>query len=268
MSSAIIRDPRVIAAICVLLMTTARPGSAVFQDTPSGAILLKLELCPAEWVRSHGLTARSARPNCEPVGMLADQSWLRSGPQSIPGRLGERVTYQDSYRRHDGGWWSVLVGGGFNMTAGVDQGTRIGGAMSFSAGGTANSHVLIGGEAFTWLRGLAGDVPDETLTLHSTSSIGFGGWFFPRAHGRLFAKLLLSAAFTQVSWYNATQGQQTEWRPGTGAAFGIGYHVPFKMGTSLVLETSLLVQQFEQLAGPRGGWNAVVGALTVGAIRH
>jgi hypothetical protein len=138
-------------------------------------------------------------------------------------------THAQRAHEHRGFWIGFGLGGGINLTEGMDGESLAGGSGYIRLGGTPSQRVLLGFESIGWARGSSG------TTLGRANS-SFVVLFYPTMDGGLFFKGGVGgASVARVSDEGNTTTTTTE--SGFGVTLGAGWDV--RIGRNLYLSPNL-----------------------------
>lgn len=142
----------------------------------------------------------------------------------------------DKHRR-SGMWFSLGLGGGWNLSNSVNGESKSGFAGYIRAGGSLSPHLLLGGEMEWWYR-------DETDDLSlSSGNFTLVGLYYPSLDLGGFVKLGVGVAAAEII---TAGGSQSTWESGAGVTAGVGWDVPVGQKISLTANADFL---FQRVAG-------------------
>jgi hypothetical protein len=158
--------------------------------------------------------------------------------------LAGSVAGQESHRRK-GFWIGFGLGGGVNLSRGLDDRNLWGGSGYVRLGGTTRPNLLLGGEAIGWAR----DYRDVTL---SRGNAHFVVMYYPNVQTGFYLKGGVGGASITRS---RTQGNTTTTtsKGGFGSGIGLGYEVQIGRNLYLVPAADFLLQVFESETDPNLG---------------
>jgi len=143
---------------------------------------------------------------------------------------------------HRGFWIGFGVGGGVNLSEGMD-GERLGGGSGyFRLGGTVSQHVLLGFEGIGWGR-------DDNGAAIARGNGSFAMLFYPSVKGGAFLKGGIGVSSISRA---TTSGNSTTTTTKSGFGFGLGAGWDVRLGHNLYLTPNLdfLFQAFESETDP------------------
>jgi hypothetical protein len=159
----------------------------------------------------------------------------------VLGFMARRTAAQDTHE-HRGFWIGFGVGGGINMSEGLD-GERLGGGTGYlRLGGTVSQHVLLGFDGIFWGR----DQDNQTIARGNGT---FSMLYYPSARGGGFLK-------SGLGWANVSRTEtsgnttSTTTKGGFGLTLGAGWDV--RLGHNIYLTPNLdfLLQTFKSETDP------------------
>ena len=139
----------------------------------------------------------------------------------------------DKHRR-SGMWFSLGLGGGWNLTKNVNDETQSGFAGYIRAGGTLSPHFLLGGEVEWWYS----DVSDDVSL--SRGNLTLVGQYYPSLDLGGFLKLGIGVSGAEII---TAGGSQSTWETGAGVTAGVGWDVPVGQKISLTANADFLFQR-------------------------
>jgi hypothetical protein len=140
---------------------------------------------------------------------------------------------QEPHRRQ-GVWFSLGLGGGWNLTKNIDDKAAAGFGGYIRAGGTLGPQLLVGGEAEWWGR-------EETSDIFlSRGNVTLTGLYFPKLDMGFFAKLGVGVAGAELI---TAGGSQSTWETGLGVTFGVGWDIPLGRTVSITPNADFLFQE-------------------------
>lgn len=163
-------------------------------------------------------------------------------------------------QRHEGFWIGFGIGGGANLSTGLDDERSGGGGGYLRLGGNLSQKLLLGGEIMVW--GRRDDTPlgDNTLTT-TRSNATITVLFFPSDAGGFFLKAGLGGANIEAEAAGVEVTEQ-----GAGTTFGLGYDVRLGRNIYLTPNVDWMFQTFENNAGDRATNTLLL--VTVGLTWH
>ncbi|HEY7682488.1 MAG TPA: outer membrane beta-barrel protein [Gemmatimonadales bacterium] len=151
------------------------------------------------------------------------------------------LSAQESHRRQ-GFWIGFGLGGGVNLSKGLDDKQLWGGNGYIRLGGTTKRNLLLGGEVIGWGR----DYHDITL---SRGNVHFVALYYPNVQGGFYLKGGVGVAeIARERTQGSTQTRTTKGGFGTGV--GLGYELQIGRNLYLVPATDILLQVFERQTDP------------------
>ena len=162
--------------------------------------------------------------------------------------------------RHEGFWIGFGIGGGANLSTGLDDERRGGGAGYLRLGGNLSQQFLIGGELLIWGRRDDTIIGSNSLgTIRSNVTVTV--LFYPDEAGRFFIKGGLGGAAVEYEIAGVEIGET-----GGAATLGLGYDI--RLGRNIFLTPNIdwMMQTFEDASGDRATNSLVL--LTVGLTWH
>lgn len=139
--------------------------------------------------------------------------------------------------RRNGMWFSLGLGGGWNVAKNVNGEAKSGFAGYIRGGGSLSPHLLLGGEAEWWYR-------DESSDLSlARGNLTLVGQYYPSLDLGGFVKLGVGLAGAELI---TAGGSQASWETGTGVTAGVGWDVPVGQKISLTANADFL---FQRVAG-------------------
>lgn len=170
---------------------------------------------------------------------------------------------QDTGHRHRGFWIGFGLGGGINMSDGLD-GERLGGGAGYlRLGGTPSQKVLLGFDGLGWGR-------DESGTGIARGNGSFVVMFYPSIKGGAFLKGGIGVASISRAT-TAGNSTTTTTESGFGLTLGTGWDVKLGNNLYLVPGADLMLQWFESkndpVLGQIPGTNSIV-TFTLGLTWH
>ncbi len=145
-------------------------------------------------------------------------------------------------QEHRGFWFGFGLGGGVNLSQGLD-GARLGGGGGYiRLGGTVQQKVLLGGEVIGWTRNRNGDELDR-------GNVTFTAIYYPNETGGPFLKG--GVGFATVG-QSRTSGNTTSTttKEGFGATIGVGLDLRIGRNLYLVPAVDWLFQAFSSETDP------------------
>lgn len=143
---------------------------------------------------------------------------------------------------HKGFWIGFGLGGGVNLSTGLDGKSLWGGNGYFRLGGTPNQRLLLGGEVMGWT------VDYRSVSLNR-GNVHFVAMYYPNPKSGFYVKAGVGAASIERETTSGNTRTTTS-KGGFGLGAGLGYE--FKIGRNLYLvpSTDLLFQAFKQETDP------------------
>jgi hypothetical protein len=165
--------------------------------------------------------------------------------------------------QHRGLWGGFGVGGGINLSEGLD-GKQLGGGVGWlRIGGTPSQRVLLGFEGIFWGR-------DESGNGIARGNGAFTVMFYPSANGGAFLKGGIGGASISRATTSGNSTTTTS-QGGFGLTLGTGWDVRLGSNLYLVPGIDLLLQWFESktdpVLGEIPGTNSIV-TFTLGLTWH
>lgn len=158
---------------------------------------------------------------------------------------------------HKGFWISFGLGGGVNVSDGLDGERLAGGAAYVRLGGTPHPQWLLGGEAIGWGRSVDGE---QLARGNATFSVQF----YPSRNTGFFVKGGVGGSSISVS---TTSGSTTTITSeyGFGTTLGVGFDIRLARNFYLTPNLDWILQVFDAENLP--GTNSII-LLTIGATWH
>jgi len=154
------------------------------------------------------------------------------------------VAAQESHHRK-GFWIGFGLGGGVNLSRGLDDRSLWGGSGYLRLGGTTRPNLLLGGEAIGWVR----DHRDVTL---SRGNAHFVVMYYPDVRNGFYFKGGIGGASITRSQSQANTTTTTS-KGGFGSGIGLGYEIQIGRNLYLVPAADVLLQVFESETDPNLG---------------
>jgi outer membrane protein with beta-barrel domain len=143
---------------------------------------------------------------------------------------------------HKGFWIGFGLGGGVNLSQGLDNDRLWGGAGYLRLGGTPKANVLLGGEVAGWTTSKSGVELNRGV-------IQFMAQLYPSPKSGFYLKAGIGVA--EIERVNSSGSSQTSTsKEGVGLSAGAGYEIQIGRNLHLVPAADLIVQGFKKQTDP------------------